>query len=530
MQGSRSLIDNTESKAQQLEYSESIEHNVLKGMTLGNKANLEDSEDFAREVLANSATFANVRVDSAELDKILHTNFGDLSVKYQELGGISAEAFSIDSISSMSSGDLTKDSFGLISSTSDMFKDGKITSSEIAQVSVSAAKTAGSVVAMYTGTLATGPLGAIAAIPLAAVNFLQAEIDEQEALEKAAREYARKVIAEESRLVNQELSNARALYVQQREYVWRGADRVVAELSDLWYKCERDLGVYFDLRFFPGESPPPKGGMWQYPFVNGDPCVRAPTPVGGQLYFPSPEFGQSASAFDKDLKSRNYVRSPCSTDPFVAKKIIEPKYNYSGYKFYAKTVRALNALLPLKDQSSFWAPEGAAERVTIAPWKDYESIVYDWYYTESRKSNQTPPATAKRAIEMHESWIAAYAKAESQGKNYPAPPSIATHARSYITQQFAELAVEGDHLNNFKLRVFCDIVQTASAVNAEIAAAKALRAKGVFDVPITQMTQADKRSISLGAQVKSDPANLFLFAGAAAAMFGGVSYWRRRAR
>jgi hypothetical protein len=153
-------VAGTATKSQQDRDAEQVA-DVLDGLPpLGSKVNLEESEDFARETIARSARqVGQSNLSASEVERILHTPLAELELKYQAVANLSLDSFATSSME----GDPSSNTLSLVTVSAEALEDGEISKEEAAAIAISAAKAAGSVVAAASGSLAFGPLGAVAA-------------------------------------------------------------------------------------------------------------------------------------------------------------------------------------------------------------------------------------------------------------------------------------------------------------------------------------------------------------------------------
>lgn len=505
-QAQQALVSATETKKEMEEHAAFVEDAVLTGLPkLEKKINLEDSEDYAREAIVNAARSLGKDVTGVDVEKILNSSLDELLQEnlydHLEVAKLSVEGFSL---SSLSSGDITADAFGLVTLSAEALQEGKITAQQIKNIAVSAAKTAGSIMALAKGSLAFGPMGAVAAIPAMAISYLTGEIEKEKQLRRMGMEMAKAKVSREEHVINAQLSEVVRTYDGLKRDLWQNTDNVVSDLAKTWHRCEKELGVSFTLRFFPGEAPPPRGGYWTLGETISAPCVPVPAVLGGSEYFPYyyaiPRYreGMTKKQFTEAVKAsiekkqawqqrRGVYTSACKAGPapkeFYGSSEFPSTTNWgTGYEFFSKTVRALNALVPVGVEEPIWAPEGHPIREELEEWASYRDLVYLAQWEEIGRQPRSKKGAYEDYLLAH-SIIEEY-KLRDEPSGVTVPDMFEV-AQQYMESKFFGLSEEYGTLRSFQARVLADIVQTASAVRSEMEIVKQLNAAGyIVEKPV----------------------------------------------
>jgi hypothetical protein len=341
------------------------------------------------------------------------------------------------------------------------------------------------------------------------------------------------------RRITEFLSQLQDEYQKTRRDIWEQADYAVSDVAQSWMRYEGELGVAFDLRFFPGEASPPRGGLWTLGRTVDAACVPAPAMPGGSLYFPRPpklpkvrpeNARQDAerwravwSDYERQLLARGLFLQQCKSGPVPKTQfhpVQEEAYKFTQYKFFERSIRAFNALLP-KSSGAFWVQTSDPRRDPKG-WKRYTELVYDMVSSIS----QDKPSSVADAMRKYESL---YAFHEEKGTSLPKHADMFARAEQYAQGMFRDLFEEGELVSTFKTRVLGDLIQTASAVRAEIEVAKQLQGNDLLGMNMGSLSQSEKRSVEFFNPKVGNPLNSWvLAAGAVALGVGGYKYWRGR--
>lgn len=518
------LIRGTRTKAQQVQQAEKVV-GVISGLpVLGTEIDGEDSEDFAREVIAKSSKASGKEYSTQQVEEILRTPLGQLSDPHQQaVANLSIDSFSTSALG----GDPASNTLSLATVSAESLEDGKLSAAEARAIAVSAAKTAGSAVAVASGTLAMGPLGAVAAVPTFAFAYLGSEIAEEAELRRLGLEIAKEKLKLEERAIDAFLEEMEEVYRDWRRDIWDAADYAISDVAQEWHRYERELGVEIDLRYFPGEAPPPRGGLWQVSGSNlTGRCVAVPAAPGGSLYFPVAPDGKLSATFVSRLAEKRQYLTRCSTG--WPKKVTLPsehRWWYAEHAYFKESIRAFNSLMPVGGPP-FWVPEGSSDR-NPDQWKGYVDLVVAKY--EGIMGREVPTHEAQRRYLDHHAAFEA-AKLEKDD-DFPAPPDLFKYAEEYSAGMFLDLFEEQNKVVTLTTKVMGDLIQTASAIKGEIEVSKQLQSNGLLDIGsfFTSLTQADKREVVFHKLSAGNPLNpLMLVAGFCALGYAGYKHWRRR--
>lgn len=577
------LIDSSPNEEEMEGHAQKVRDKYLKGtgkFTVAN-ANLEDSQEFVKEVMANVSDSQKLDLSSAEITELSEASFDVL----KDINGgefLDATALASAQAGMDAASEVYGESFKVYSLTSNILEDGKITTMEAVRLGASAVSIASTMLAGFAGGAAMGPIGAVAGIVLGGISFLGSQSAARKARWEARREASLKYVLGHESDVDSWLVEQRQAYADVRELVWEDRDIAVAEVADAWAAFEDGLGVRFGLRYFPGERPPRRAGHYRKVSDGGISWKLPCNVLSGCPYFTEPNpnrvkelqktHGESegyrlavVETLNNLAKNKKYITS--TTDPFDPR---EYEYvnarNYEGLSYYNRVIRAFDSLA----LTNFWKPR--SNRAGTVGWKNFKDLAYEWsvYYAETQhgkicsdpnlkivcdsmvKDRNRIPELSKPCFESFDCHYSSKSQAygfENVVKYYTyftkphkdSEPDIWRRAAAFVQSMQESLGAMNSETGVFKARIMGDLIQTANATGGELATATRLKKllSMAGDVDIRSMSAAERRDfkaldpdtlskIDRSKQRDSLFNNAIFAAGVGAAGFGAYRKWGKR--
>lgn len=576
-EGAELLLKDTPDVSTMRGYAQQVQHDFLRGLSLpaDESMSIADSEAFTKEVLARVGADQGVRNTVADVNRWIDMNYGEL---VSELG----EGFANTAVFAQAQGVLTSASsaYGqtlqLGSVTSNALADGELSVGEAIQIGASALSTAATVISAAGSSMAFGPIGAMAAVIIAGVTFLGASADRHNAMRDARLAAAMRKVDQEILHYNSEVAAYEQDYNAMYQQYWKRKDTAVASIANMWWAYQQELGYDFDVRYFPGSPTPVRGGMMfdnkrtsAFWLQKRSECDEP----SGCLYFP-PLIVRGKGATDHVIHPDVFALPPEQRIAAMASDFAPPPGEiglYGGYEYYWKTIRALDAHVPVRFDSAgrpvgFWVPESHEMRGPQRL-RRYEHIISDWLCSITSRvgSSINPTCECPKGLKTYRPKTSTQmvpGKYLPEPGGCPTPPSPfrinASKSRLAGTYQYGDYpdvrnrmleymeAVAdifdkaGQAVPVYQVRVHSDVMQTAHAVSGELAAMERLselkRELGLQDLRASKMSESQKRDVPVlnaimtgymeeGKRRTNIINNLMLGAGGAAAAFGAYKFF-----
>jgi hypothetical protein len=528
------LIEDTPSADFMEGESQRIQDEYLKSLKLTvDTANLEDAEEFMKDLMANVAEAEGLKATAADVAKWSQMTFDELADSMDSAGhSLRAMAHGTAMATAKAGLDVAGNTYGesyqLYNVTAGVLEDGRLSVGEAVQLGASAVSFASTAIAGLAGGAALGPIGAIAGLVIAGISYLFTSASAQEAAWNAALSAAKDAAEREEAIVNAFNQQQLLQYKEYDKLIWQAKDASISEVADSWAGFEENLGVRFGLRYFPGAPPPKRAGFYQkttmYVSGSGAPDFLISKtfqqekggpvyPVlceslSGCPYFPEPHpdrvkaIGYESAYVEmlEQYQKRNwYLFNPSL--PIEGQFVVHSEQAYpSQYDYFNRTLRAFDAYT----SGRYWVPP--ASRIKTPSYKDYRALAYEQICaTEAglcfggKKYRKCDDLLFLRGECSYPNSIKDEAYAElvrmkAKGIEYD------THgaAMQFWQNAMEDLANQGSSTDVFKTRITGDLIQTANAVGGEMATALRLRelmsSFGTTD--IRTLSAQEKRSIT----------------------------------
>lgn len=569
------LIEDTPSAEYMEGESQRIQDEYLKNLKMTvDTANLEDAEEFMKELMANVADAEGLKASVSDIEKWSQMTFDELASSLDSAGhSLSGFANGTAMATAKAGLDVASSSYGesyqLYSVTAGVLEDGKLSMGEAVQLGASAVSFASTAIAGLAGGAALGPIGAIAGLVIAGISYLFTSSSAQEKAWQGALERAREAVNLEEARVDSFNQNTLLEYKEYDKLIWQAKDSAISEVADNWAGFEENLGVRFGLRYFPGSPPPLRAGFYQQTtrWVSGSNTpdfligksfqTKQDGPVypvlcsslSGCPYFPEPHPNRvEALGYDnayiemlEQFKKKNLYLFDPNRD-INSQFVVNSEQAYpSQYDYFNRTLRAFDAYTSNK----FWVPQ--TKRIQTPAYKDYRSLAYEQICaTEAgicfggKKYVKCPDLEYLKGKCSYPNSIKDEAYTElvrmkAKGIEY----DIHGAAMKFWQNAMEDLANQGSTTDVFKTRITGDLIQTANAVGGEMATSLRLRelmsSFGTTD--IRTLSAQEKRSVTaVPASVRSKIDRLkqrdlalnggMLVAGLSALGYGAYRKWR----
>lgn len=528
------LIEDTPSSDYMEGESQRIQEEYLKSLKLTvDTANLEDAEEFMKDLMANVAEAEGLKATSADIAKWSQMTFEELASSVDSAGHSLRSMANGTAMATAKAGlDVAGSTYGesyqLYNITAGVLEDGKLSVGEAVQLGASAVSFASTAIAGLAGGAALGPIGAIAGLVIAGISYLFTSASAQEAAWNAALSAAKDAADREEAIVN---AFNQAQLLQYKEYdrlIWQAKDAAISEVADNWAGFEENLGVRFGLRYFPGAPPPKRAGFYQKTTLwvsgsgsadflisktfqrkkNGPVYPVLCESLSGCPYFPEPhpkrvkEIGYEdayVEMLEQYQKKNLYLFNP--DFPIDGQFVTSDNQKYPPqYDYFNRTLRAFDAYT----SDRYWVPP--ARRIKTPSYKDYRALAYEQICANEagicfggKKYRKCDDLAFLRGECSYPNSIKEEAYAElvrmkAKGIEY----DIHGAAMEFWQNAMEDLANQGSVTDVFKTRITGDLIQTSNAVGGEMATALRLRelmsSFGTTD--IRTLSAQEKRSVT----------------------------------
>lgn len=389
------LIDNTPTREEMEGYASEIKSKFLKGLKLPLDIDVKDSEQFAQQVMANTAASMGIQATAKNIQEWAKVPINELSAKV----GVNLDGLADGTMMATAQAGLDTaskaygESYQLFSLTEGVLTDANLDVVEAIQLGASAVSMASTLIASAAGGAALGPYGAVAGVILGAVSYFTSSAERAKQAEAAAMEKIYAQMTAEKQQVDTYNLKELAKYKERLEVLWEAKDSAVALVADSWAAYEQELGVRFGLRYFPNSPPPIRAGLKKQGSQGKNLQVYCTSP-GGCLYFPEPTPARiKALGYEKamlelvdTLAKRGFRLFDPSPSKRVEDQYVATEQGFSAY--YDRTLRAFSAYLR---EGTFWEPKSTRNTSVLA--KGYGHHLIDLYNTgkiPTLKSNQVP--------------------------------------------------------------------------------------------------------------------------------------------
>jgi hypothetical protein len=571
------LIQDTPSAEYMEGESQRVQDQYLKNLKMTvDTANLEDAEEFMKDLMANVAQAEGLKATVADIDKWSQMTFDELS-ETVDSSGQSLRAFaSGTSMATAKAGlDVASNAYGesyqLYNVTAGVLEDGKLSVGEAVQLGASAVSFASTAVAGLAGGAALGPIGAIAGLVLAGISYLFTSASAQEAAWNAALDEAKDDANREQAKIEAFNRKQQLEYIEYNRLIWQAKDASISEVADNWAGFEESLGVRFGLRYFPGAPPPKRAGFYKKTTLwvsgssspdflvsktfqkkqNGPVYPVLCESLSGCPYFPEPhpkrveQIGYQAAyveMLEQYAKKNLYLFNPSMPNDKNQQYVMHSDAVYpSQYDYFNRTLRAFDSYVG----NRFWVPP--VNRIQSPRYKDYRDLAYEQICaTEAgicfggKKYQKCNDLAFLRGECLYPESIKNEAFTElvrmkAKGIEY----DIHGSAMKFWKGAMEDLADQGSATDVFKTRITGDLIQTANAVGGEMATALRLRQlmSNFGTTDIRTLSQDEKRSITaVPAEVRNKLDRLkqrdtilnggMLVAGVSALGYGAYRKWK----
>lgn len=528
------LIEDTPSADFMEGESQRIQDEYLKNLKMTvDTANLEDAEEFMKELMANVSEAEGLKASVADIEKWSQMTFDELASSMDSAGHSLRSMANGTAMATAKAGlDVAGSTYGesyqLYNVTAGVLEDGQLSVGEAVQLGASAVSFASTAIAGLAGGAALGPIGAIAGLVIAGISYLFTSASAQEAAWNAALAAAKDAADREEAVVNAFNQKQLLQYKDYDRLIWQAKDAAISEVADNWAGFEENLGVRFGLRYFPGAPPPKRAGFYQKTTLWASGSGTADflisksyqTKQGGPLYpilceslsgcpyFPEPhpdrvkKLGYEnayVEMLEQYQKKNLYLFNPDM--PIEGQFVVHSEQTYpSQYDYFNRTLRAFDAYT----SGRYWVPP--ASRIQTPAYKDYRALAYEQICaTEAgicfgnKKYRKCDDLAFLRGECSYPNSIKDEAYAElvrmkAKGIEY----DIHGAAMKFWQNAMEDLANQGSATDVFKTRITGDLIQTSNAVGGEMATALRLRelmsSFGTTD--IRTLSAQEKRSVT----------------------------------
>lgn len=528
------LIEDTPSADYMEGESQRIQDEYLKSLKLTvDTANLEDAEEFMKDLMANVSQAEGLKATAADISKWSQMTFDELASSVDSAGHSLRGLASGTAMATAKAGlDVASNTYGesyqLYNVTAGVLEDGQLSVGEAVQLGASAVSFASTAVAGLAGGAALGPIGAIAGLVLAGISYLFTSSSAQEAAWNAALSAAKDAADREEAVVDDFNRKQQLQYKEYNELIWKAKDASIAEVADNWAGFEEDLGVRFGLRYFPGAPPPKRAGFYQQTtmWVSGSNTpdflisktfqTQKSGPVfpvlceslSGCPYFPEPHpkrveaigYEDAFVEMLEQLKAKNlYLFNP--SYPIDGQYVLHSESDYPAkFDYFNRTLRAFDAYT----NGKYWVPPGS--RIQTPNFKSYRDLAYEQICRNEagicfggKKYKKCEDLSFLRnecsyPNSIKDEAFAELVRMKAKGIEY----DVHGAAMKFWQNAMEDLANQGSSTDVFKTRITGDLIQTANAVGGEMATALRLRqlmsSFGTTD--IRTLSQQEKRSIT----------------------------------
>lgn len=560
------LIQDTPSEEYMAGQSERVKEKYIRNLRMSLDTDVEESEEFMQELMANVASNNSVKATAADLKKWCNMTFDELATQVDS-SGKSLKYFSHETALASSQVGLDVasstygDSYQMFNLTAGVLEDGKLSVGEAVQLGASAVSFASTMVAGLAGGAALGPIGAIAGLVVAGISYMFTSSSAQQAAWNKQLNLARAAVELEEQKINAFNIQQRDTYRSYSTLIWKAKDAAISEVADNWAAFESSLGVRFGLRYFPGAPPPKRAGFYQNVYMGPGVYGISKQQLSGNTwqpvlcetlsgcpYFPEPHpskvkqlgYSEAFVRMAEELKKKGLYLFDPSKD-ISSQYVMNNEQDYpTQLDYFNRTIRAFDAFTSKK----FWVPE--AQRVQAVAAKDYRDFALDLLCGRSsdvcfnnRRLNYCEDLNFAKGLCRYQDADRNAAfnemiRMKAKGIEY----DVQGRTMQFWQTLMQDLAEQGSITDIFKTRITGDLIQTANAVGGEMATALRLRQMmdEVGTTDVRKLSQSEKRGITA---VPSDVLNKIsrvqkrdgilntsmLLAGASTFGFGAYKKW-----
>lgn len=502
--GADRLIQNSPTASQMAEHYEEVQelYRGVPELSFNDIKNLviSEAEELSEEILAKVADAYGIPFTSTDIRDWAQQGADYLIKEGKEyLAEAATEAMAQYGVTAIYQNVSAKVApfIGLIATTKEALEDGELSQGEIMTISTTAMTSAST--AFATGAaVGLGVVGAVLAPAAIGTAYLESIVAAEEEFRRKARLAAQQQTAQSKAELNAFLQEAENQLNEADDQLWLKKEQSISAVAQNWAMLEHQVGRSFELRFFPGDPPPLRGGWYRkQPLTSGGSFMQkvACEKISGCPYFPGSEsyktLAESIQYFQRMQQNNLYLSKDGIVDgkyhafnPYQFPQIAQ-LYGGSRYAYYWRTLRAFDAFVPHTLDSSgrsagFWTHPGHELRMQKKRLKDFGLLAWDVLCArDPYKCRQLCIYSSGQChIPEHvmrktgEGFAEDAAFAETV--HNVASLDMAKEAMEYVDELFARMQEDYEAVDTYRTRIRGNLAQTAGAVRGEMAAAKRL--------------------------------------------------------